>query len=115
MSNLNLIQMIRHLNTLSIPSFYDHADVGQALPFIAIHTSQPQGFRADNVNYQRRWDFRIDLYAVKKDLELEAEIEALLKSDTIWYCGDPVGVIRAVPGRAVLLGDRVRVHDHGYA
>ena len=80
MSNLNLIQMIRHLNTLSIPSFYDHADVGQALPFIAIHTSQPQGFRADNVSYQRRWDFRIDLYAVKKDLELEAEIEALLDS-----------------------------------
>lgn len=80
MSNLNLVQMIRHLNTLSVPSFYDHASVGQALPFIAIHTSQPQGFRADNVNYQRRWEFRIDLYTVKKSPDLEAEIEELLDS-----------------------------------
>ena len=78
MSNLNLIQMISYLNTLSIPSFYDHADVGQALPFIAIHTNQPMGFRADNGNYQRRWEFRLDLYTVEKSLNLESEIDALL-------------------------------------
>ena len=51
MSNLNLISMISYLNTLSIPSYYDHADKGTALPFITIHTNQPMGFRADNVNY----------------------------------------------------------------
>jgi hypothetical protein len=72
--------MIRHLNTLSAPSYYDHAPVGTRLPFIAIHTSQPQGFRADNVNYQRRWEFRIDLYEVEKDMDNEAEIETLLDS-----------------------------------
>lgn len=76
--SLNNIQMISLLNGLSVPSFYDHADVGQALPFIAIHVNQPMGFRADNGNYLKRWDFRLDLYTVKKNLELEAEIEALL-------------------------------------
>ena len=80
MSNLNLISMISYLNTLSIPSFYDHADKGTALPFITIHTNQPMGFRADNVNYQRRWEFRIDLYEVEKDPSAEQEIENLLDS-----------------------------------
>lgn len=75
---LNNIQMISLLNTLSIPSFYDHADKGQALPFIAIHVNQPMGFRADNGNYMKRWEFRLDLYTVKKNLSAEAEIEALL-------------------------------------
>lgn len=76
--SLNNIQMISLLNGLSVPSFYDHASVGTALPFIAIHVNQPMGFRADNGNYLKRWDFRLDLYTVKKNLELEAEIEALL-------------------------------------
>lgn len=80
MSNLNLISMISYLNTLSIPSYYDHAKVGTALPFIIIHTNQPMGFRADNVNYQRRWEFRIDLYEVEKEPSAEKEIEDLLDS-----------------------------------
>lgn len=77
---LNNIQMISLLDTLSIPSFYDHATVGQKLPFLIIHVNQPMGFRADNGNYLKRWEFRLDLYTVKKDLELESEIEALLDS-----------------------------------
>ena len=77
---MNQIQMIRLLNDLSVPSFYDHAPVGTQLPFIAIHTNQPMGFRADNGNYQRRWEFRLDLYTVEKSLNLESEIEALLDS-----------------------------------
>ena len=81
--SLNNIQMISLLNTLSIPSFYDHAKVGQELPFLIIHVNQPMGFRADNGNYLRRWEFRLDLYTVKKDLELEAEIEKLLDDNGI--------------------------------
>lgn len=77
---MNNILMIRYFNNLSVPSFYDHAPVGTRLPFLAIHTSQPTGFRADNGNYLKRWDFRLDLYVVEKDLKLEAEIEALLDS-----------------------------------
>ena len=77
---MNNILMISYLNTLSIPSFYDHADVGTSLPFLVIHVNQPMGFRADDGNYLKRWDFRIDLYTEKKSLELEAEIETLLDS-----------------------------------
>ena len=80
---MNQIQMIRLLNNLSVPSFYDHAPVGTQLPFIAIHTNQPLGFRADDGNYLKRWDFRIDLYSVNKSLELEADIEALLDANKI--------------------------------
>lgn len=78
--HLNQIEMIRQLSTLSIPSFYDHAPVGTALPFLTINTNQPLGFRADNGNYMKRWDFRIDLYTTEKSLELESQIEALLDS-----------------------------------
>lgn len=78
--NLNNIKMVEQLSTLSIPSFYDHAPNDTSLPFIAIHISQPEGFRADNGNYLKRWDFRIDLYTIEKDLVLEGEVEALLDS-----------------------------------
>lgn len=78
--NLNNIKMVEQLSTLSVPSFYDHAPNGTSLPFIAIHISQPEGFRADNGNYLKRWDFRIDLYTIEKDLVLEGEVEALLDS-----------------------------------
>lgn len=81
--SLNNIQMISLLDTLTIPSFYDHAPVGTALPFIVIHVNQPMGFRADNGNYLKRWEFRLDLYTVNKSLDAEAEIEGLLDENEI--------------------------------
>lgn len=80
---MNQIQMIALLDTLSVPSFYDHATEGQSLPFIAIHTDQPDNFSADNYVYCEKWNFRIDLYTVKKDLKLESEIKALLNDNGI--------------------------------
>lgn len=80
---MNQVQMIALLNTLSVPSFYDHADEGQTLPFIAIHSEQPENFAADNLVYCEKWNFRIDLYTVKKDLTLEAEIKKLLNDNGI--------------------------------
>ena len=77
--HLSNILLVRLLNELSIPSFYDHAPVGTALPFIAIHMSQPEGFRADNVNKLKRWDVRLDLYTVEKNPDTEAIVEALLE------------------------------------
>lgn len=80
---MNQIQMIALLDTLSVPSFYDHATEGQTLPFIAIHTDQPDNFSADNYVYCEKWNFRIDLYTVNKDLKLESEIKALLNDNGI--------------------------------
>ena len=48
---MNQVQMIALLNTLSVPSFYGQAPVGTALPFITIHSEQPDNFVADNFVY----------------------------------------------------------------
>ena len=80
---MNQVQMIALLDTLSIDSFYDHAPVGTALPFIIIHSDQPDNFAADDLVYCEKWNFRIDLYSVAKDLTHEAEIKTLLNENGI--------------------------------
>lgn len=80
---MNQVQMIQTLNSLKIPSFYDHAPVGTKLPFLAIHTEQPDNFTADNKVFCEKWNFRIDLYSVDKDLSLEADIKKLLADNDI--------------------------------
>ena len=81
---MNQVAMITLLNSLEdIPSFYDHAPVGTVLPFLAIHSDQPDNFKADNSVYVEKWEFRIDLYSVEKDLTLEAKIKKLLNDNGI--------------------------------
>lgn len=80
---MNQIQMITLLNTLTVNSFYDHAPVGTALPFITIHSEQPDNFAADNGVYCEKWNFRLDLYSVAKDLTNEAAIKKLLNDNGI--------------------------------
>ena len=80
---MNQVQMITLLNTLSVPSFYGQAPVGTALPFITIHSEQPDNFVADNFVYCEKWNFRLDLYSTAKSLELESAIKTLLNSNGI--------------------------------
>ena len=80
---MNQVQMIAVLDTLSIPSFYDHAPVGTRLPFLAIHSEQPDNFVADNQVFCEKYNFRIDLYSVEKSLTLESEIKTLLNNNGI--------------------------------
>ena len=80
---MNQLDVITLLNTLSIPSFYGHAPVGTALPFTTIHSEQPDNFAADNSVYCEKWNFRIDLYSVDKDLTNEASIKKLLNDNDI--------------------------------
>ena len=80
---MNQVEVVSLLNTLSIPSFYDHAPVDTKLPFIAIHSEQPDNFTADNYVYCEKWNFRIDLYTVEKDLTSEAAIKKLLNDNGI--------------------------------
>lgn len=82
---MNQIQTIQLLNTLSISSFYGHAPVGTVLPFLTIHSDQPDNFAADNFVYCERWLFRIDLYSVDKNLEIEEEIKELLNNNGIYW------------------------------
>lgn len=81
---MNQVEMISLLNSLEdLPSFYDHAPVGTALPFLAIHCDQPDNFVADNGVFCEKWNFRLDLYTVEKNLALEAEIKKLLNDNGI--------------------------------
>lgn len=80
---MNQVEAIQLLNTLTIPSFYDHAPNGTKLPFITIHSEQPDNFTADNKVFCEKWNFRIDLYTVDKDLELESDIKKLLNDNDI--------------------------------
>lgn len=80
---MNQVQTIALLDTLNIDSFYDHAPVGTSLPFLTIHSEEPDNFAADNQVYCEKWYFRIDLYTVSKDLTLEKEIKDLLNTNGI--------------------------------
>lgn len=80
---MNQVEVIQLLNTLSIPSFYDHAPNGTKLPFITIHSGQPDNFTADNKVFCEKWGFRIDLYTVDKNLQLESDIKSLLNDNDI--------------------------------
>lgn len=81
---MNQVQAIALLNSLEdLPSYYDHAPVGTALPFLIIHCDQPDNFAADNGVYCEKWYFRIDLYSVEKNLALEAEVKKLLNDNGI--------------------------------
>lgn len=82
---MNLIQIVNLLNTLNIPSVYDHAPVGTVLPFIAIHSEQPDNFAADNKVYCEKTNIRLDLYTVNKDLSIESDIKALLNDNGIFW------------------------------
>ena len=82
---MNQLQFVQLLNTLDIPSVYDHADVGQTLPFIAIHITQPENFAADNAVYCEKWNVRLDLYTVFKDLASENKIKKLLNDNGIFW------------------------------
>lgn len=83
---MNLVQIVDLLNkNLSIQSFYDHAPVGTVLPFIAIHSEQPDNFAADNYVYCEKTNIRLDLYTVNKDLSIESSIKALLNENGIFW------------------------------
>lgn len=82
---MNQVQMIALLNTLSVSSFYGQAPVGTVLPFLVIHTEQPDNFAADNGVYCEKWNFRIDLYSTVKNLEIEADIKKLLNDNEIYW------------------------------
>lgn len=82
---MNQIQVVEMLNSLSIPSYYGFAPVGTEIPFLIIHSEQPDNFTADNTVYVEKWNFRIDLYTRFKELTLETEIKELLNTNGITW------------------------------
>jgi len=50
-----------------------------------IHCEQPDNFSADNKVFVEKWNFRIDLYTVEKDISLENQIKTLLNNNGIFW------------------------------
>lgn len=82
---MNQTDVVALFNTLTVPSFYDHAPNKTKLPFITIHVNQPDNFTADDVVYVEKWDFRVDLYTAEKSPELESQIKTLLNNNKIGW------------------------------
>ncbi len=82
---MNQNEIVSILQATNIPVFYDHAPVGTVLPFIAVHITQPDNFSADNKVYVENFHFRVDLYTVGKNIEIENLIKNVLNEAEIFW------------------------------
>lgn len=87
---MNLIDLVALLNSIGIPVAHSHfksTSISPAPnpPFITYTTPNDDGFKADNKNYHDITDVDIELYTTKKDLQLEKQIEDLLKDNDLPY------------------------------
>lgn len=60
-------------------------NTAQAPPFICYFYSGTNDLFADQENYQRIEELNIELYTKRKDFDLEASIEAILKANGFTY------------------------------
>lgn len=60
-------------------------NTAQAPPFICYFYSGSKDLYADQENYQRIEELNIELYTIRKDFDLEASIEAILKANGFTY------------------------------
>ena len=60
-------------------------NTAQAPPFICYFYSGTNDLFADQENYQRIEELNIELYTKRKDFDLEASIEAILKANVFTY------------------------------
>lgn len=87
---MKLTELVALLNATGIPVAFSHfknTSISPAPkpPFITYTTPNDEGFKADNKNYYNITDVDIELYTTKKDLQLEKQIEDLLKEHDLPY------------------------------
>ncbi len=84
---MTLEQLNTSLLSLGYPVAYRQFVEGSnpSLPFLVYLFTNASDLAADNVNYAGISNIDIELYADKKDLSVEAEVEDLLKSLELVY------------------------------
>ena len=87
---MSLIEIKNILNEMQIPIAYDHFNKKVNPPFIAYRELSPDSFTADDYNYIDFESYEIELCTIKKDIELESQIQALLSNHKIPYEKDEV-------------------------
>ena len=80
-------EIIKILEECGIPFAYDHFAEGHAAdpPFICYLIPSSDNFAADGIAYHKVNVVHIELYTDKKDLVVEAKLEAVLDSHGIFY------------------------------
>lgn len=76
---------IRSLLNSIAPTYYSHAPIGTALPFITYLANHENNFGADNKVYQIITDVTITAYMTAEDLDIEDSINAALDDAGIYW------------------------------
>ena len=84
MTKAEVVQMVR---SIGLPFAYDHFAEGESPdpPFLVYLYPRADNFSADGVAYHKQDILHIELYTDKKDLSLEAEVEAVLERHGLFY------------------------------
>lgn len=75
------------LKTINIPVAYGHFESNKEVvpPFLIYRETSPDTFKADGITYYRANNFELELVTLKKELQLEQSITALLTTHKIPY------------------------------
>ena len=80
-------KLLKIIQATGIPFAYDHFAEGESPepPFICYLLPASDNFAADGAVYFKVNEVHIELYTDKKDLQLEAQVEAVLDQHGIFY------------------------------
>ena len=73
------------LKQLNIPVAYHHFVQATTPPFITYYRSETNNFYAENKVYEKIDTYKIELYSLQKDINLELQLEQLLDNNEIPY------------------------------
>ena len=79
--------LIRMIEELGLPFAYDHFSEGESPepPFVCYLLPGSRNFAADGRVYYKGSEVRLEVYTDRKDLGLEARVEAVLDGHGIFY------------------------------
>ena len=82
---MKLTELDDILKATGFPVAYSHFSKPQKLPFITYVVAYSSNFNADDQVYQEIENIQIELYTLKKDLEAEARVKAVLDANNLVY------------------------------
>ena len=79
--------LIRMIGELGLPFAYDHFAEGESPepPFVCYLLPGSRNFAADGRVYYKGSEVRLEVYTDRKDLDLEARVEAVLDGQGVFY------------------------------
>lgn len=82
---MTILELAEVLRSTELPVAYYQFHEPPTVPFLVYWLPDSDDFFADNQNYQRKRAVQIELYADRKDFELENRIESVLRSSNLTF------------------------------